>query len=109
VRVANVALDRYEHVQVTFRHQAVDPECLADGPDTVLSREFLEQCVVSEGYARRIIFGEHAPIRTDVDGGLLEWGIFLEIPYGEPTVVSATVRDPCARNGFDAVVFPGGE
>lgn len=108
VRVPNAALDRYERIEVTFRHDVIEAECLDDWPDVILSRDFLEECATGYVNERRVLFGERAAIRTDADGGMVEWGIFLEIPWSEPTVVSAEVRDPCDRRGFDAVVFSGG-
>lgn len=109
VRVQNAALDQYDKLEVTFEHVTLDETCVEDWSQVDLSADLIEQCGNEYPLSRRVIFGELSAIRTDADGVMQEQGIFLEVPYGTPTVVVARALDPCGRTGFHAEHFPGGE
>ena len=108
IRIPNAALDRYDEVEVLFEMSSVDPDCVENWDEVILSAELIAECSTEPPESRRVLFGERAPIRTDVDGAMQEYGIFLEVHSTEWTLVSASALDPCGRTGSSVSFFPGG-
>jgi len=107
VRIANAALDQYDQVEVTFQLAGIEEDCVENWDQVILSSELVEECS-SYPNERRVVFGEHQDIRTDANGAMEEYGIFLEIPSNSTVIVSARALDPCGRTGSAISFFAGG-
>ena len=57
------------------------------------------------GMERTVVLGSAGPIRS-ADGGVEEYGIFVQLPWSQGAYVSLVeVEDPCRRSGWDLTQF----
>jgi len=90
VRVANPALERYEVLEVRFTVVRADMDCPDVGDPC--TRTLAE---------RTLVMGQVDPLSADDDGAVEAYGVLLVLDQNPRTgdVYSATVRDPCGREG----------
>lgn len=86
IRVGNVALDRYDRIEVEIDAYLPD-ECPDDG----------EPCAAGS-FSQTLVLGGSPPWRV-VDGYVEEYGIPVQM-NGEDVVVQVHALDPCGREGW---------